>query len=94
MIGKTVARPGATDFIDVEYTIDFSASEAERGVAGGPLTAEARGTALFNAALSFFTERKHTEVSKIFIAEDALGAENNLRMDRTLGGEVRVEGKR
>ena len=94
VIGKTVARPGATDFIDVEYTIDFSASEAERGVAGGPLTAEARGTALFNAALSFFTERKHTEVSKIFIAEDALGAENNLRMDRTLGGEVRVEGKR
>lgn len=94
VLGTIAPRAGAPDFIDVDYTIDFSASEAKRGVAEGPLSAEARGTALFNATLSFFTERTHTEVSKIFIAEDALGAEKNLRMDRTLKIDVHVEAKR
>ena len=91
VIGRAAPRDGAPDFVDVDYTIDFSASEAEPGVERGPLATEAKGTALFNAALQFFTERTYNEVSKIFIAEDALGSEKRVRMDKTLRVDVSVE---
>lgn len=93
VIGRSAPRDGARNFVDVDYTVDFSASEAEKGVERGPLATEAKGTALFNSDLNFFTERTHTEVSKIFVAEDALGSEKNVRMDKTLRVEVVVENR-
>lgn len=91
VIGRIAPRDGARNFVDVDYTVDFSASEAEKGVERGPLATEAKGTALFNTDLQFFTERSYNEVSKIFIAEDALGSEKNVRMDKTLRVDVVVE---
>jgi hypothetical protein len=90
VLGTARPRDGARNYIDVEYTVDFSASEADKTVERGPLATEARGTALFNTDLQFFTERTHNEVSRIFIAEDALGSEKNVRMDRTVRVEVVV----
>jgi hypothetical protein len=91
VIGRVAPRDGARNFVDVDYTVDYSASEAEKGVERGPLATEAKGTALFNTDLQFFTERSYNEVSKIFIAEDALGSEKNVRMDKTLRVDVVVE---
>lgn len=91
VIGRSAPRDGARNFVDVDYTVDFSASEAEKGVERGPLATEAKGTATFNSDLNFFTERSYNEVSKIFIAEDALGSEKNVRMDKTLRVDVVVE---
>lgn len=93
VLGRTAPRDGAANFVDVDYTIDFSASEAARGADREPMATEARGTALFNTDLTFFTERTHNEVSKIFVAEDALGSEKNVRMDKTLRVEVSVAGR-
>ncbi|MFA6234427.1 MAG: hypothetical protein WC824_09650 [Bacteroidota bacterium] len=90
VIGRTAPRDGAAQFEDVDYTIDFSASDAEKGANREPLATEAKGTALFNSAQQFFTERTHNETTKIFVVEDALGAEKNVLMKKDLRIEVTI----
>ncbi|MFZ1728702.1 MAG: hypothetical protein WBQ23_15450 [Bacteroidota bacterium] len=88
VIGRTAPRDGAEQFADVDYTVDFSASEAEKGAGREPLTTTASGTALYNSSLQFFTERKHSEINKIFVVEDAVGSEKNVLMQKDLRIEV------
>ncbi len=90
VITRSTPRDGAAEFVDVDYTIDFSASELEKGANREPIATDAKGTALFNTDLQFFTERTHNETSKIFVAEDALGSEKNIVMRRDLRIETSI----
>lgn len=90
LITRSTPRDGAANFMDVEYTVDFSASELEKGTSREPIATDAKGTALFNTDLQFFTERTHNETSKIFVAEDALGSEKNIVMRKDLRIEARI----
>ncbi len=90
VIGRSAARDGADSFVDVDYTIDNSTSELEQGANRETLATESKGTALFNTDLQFFTERNHSETSKIFVAQDALGDEKNVVMQKDLRIEVKV----
>ncbi len=90
VVGRSVPRDGADSFIDVDYTIDNSASELEQGASREPVATESKGTALFNTDLQFFTERRHSETNKIFVAQDALGDEKNVVMQKDLHIEVKI----
>jgi hypothetical protein len=90
VVQRSAPRDGAAQFIDVDYTIDFSASELEKGANREPLATEAKGTALFKADLQFFTERKYHETTKIFVVEDASGGEKNVIMRRDLDIDVMI----
>jgi hypothetical protein len=90
VITRSTPRDGAANFVDVEYNIDFSASELEKGANREPIATDVKGTALFNTDLQFFTERTHNETSKIFVAEDALGSEKNVVMRRDLRIETHI----
>ncbi|MBE0643802.1 MAG: hypothetical protein IH600_06955 [Bacteroidetes bacterium] len=90
VLGRSAPRDGAASFVDVDYMIDYSASELEQGASREPLATESKGTALFNTDLQFFIERNHHETSKIFVAQDALGDEKNVLMKKDIRIEVKV----
>ncbi|PLX32196.1 MAG: hypothetical protein C0600_03395 [Ignavibacteria bacterium] len=81
---KNAPRDGAEDFIDIEYTVDKSASEKEEGESREPMATEDSGTATFHAGDQFFLERVLNEVNRIYVAEDALGEEKNVIMRKDL----------
>ena len=91
VVGRSAPRDGAASFVDVDYTIDRSATEAEESATSASLKTESRGTALFNTDLQFFTERSLSETSRIFVAQDALGDEKNVVMQKDLRIEVQVK---
>ena len=80
IIGRQSPRDGAESFVDIEYIVDKSLSEAEQGADREPMATEDSGTALFNTDDQFFTERVLNEVNRIYVAADEAGEAKNVVM--------------
>lgn len=91
IIGRQSPRDGAESFIDIEYSIDRTLSEAEQGADREPMATEDSGTALFNTDEQFFTERVLNEINRIYVAPDENGEEKNVVMRKDVVIAVRIE---
>jgi len=93
VVGKQTPRDGAEDFIDIEYTVDKSLSEAEQSADREPMATEDSGTALYNAEEQFFIERVLNEVNRIYVAADDFEDEKTVIMRKDLRITVDIRPK-
>jgi len=91
IVGRQTPRDGAEEFVDIEYTVDRSLSEAEEGASREPMATEDSGTALFNTDDQFFTERVLHEVNRIYVAPDETGEEKNVVMRKDITITVDID---
>ncbi len=75
---KVVQRDGTGEIHDVTYIVQLP----ELKEVGAPMAQSADGYGVYDAQLGFFTELVKHEMSKIFVYEDATGAENHIVMKR------------
>ena len=86
-IQSQTPRDGAEDFVDISYKIERHEVEEKMRAHDAPMATEDSGTAVFHMGEQFFLERTFREINRIYIAEDALGEEKNVMMQK----DVRVE---
>lgn len=82
IIQSQAPRDGAEEFVDIGYKIERHEVEEKMRAHDTPMATEDSGTAVFHTGEQFFMERTFREINRIYIAEDALGEEKNVMMQK------------